>query len=73
MRLAAGRRRTVSLLCAGWMAVSTLGCLGEPEIEDQWTRLDILDVEPIGTEGRLPAGETIDLRQHVLGVDCFER
>lgn len=53
--------RFLALALVLGLAALQSGCLGEPPIEDRWTRLDILEVEPIGTEGRMPAGETVDL------------
>jgi hypothetical protein len=43
---AAGRHLRGSLALAGLLLTSLLaGCLGEPEIEDRWTRLDVVEVE----------------------------
>jgi hypothetical protein len=42
--------------------VTLPGCLGEPEIEERWTRLDVDDLETLGDQ---PAGTGVEI--HVQG------
>jgi len=56
------RTRTGLLLAAGMLAMS--GCLGEPEIQDRWTRLDLFD--PPAVFPVAPGTSSLDLEGQVI-------
>jgi len=58
-----GIRRAVAVLLLAAAATSLGGCLWEPKIEDQWTRLD-LDSSNLLPLQAVPAGSTLSISGH---------
>jgi hypothetical protein len=51
-------RRSVALLAAPAALLALAGCLGEPDISERWTLLEILDASPTQPDGYAPGGAT---------------
>lgn len=73
------RRRVLRTLPLALLALGLSGCLGEPEIEDRWTRLDMESVNltpyqamPVGSNPNVSVRAAITYRSIVTGFVVAE-
>ena len=62
-------RRAMPLACVAVLAFATSGCLGEPKLEDRWTRIDMTGAN-LTTGQNVTAGATLPV---LVGADITYR
>lgn len=62
-------RRALPFVCAAALALATAGCLGEPKLEDRWTRIDITGANVTNGQN-VTAGATMPVQ---VGADITYR